>query len=336
MSLADRLQRSWWQPRPDALAHALRPLSALYLGMAGMSRRHPPSPLPVPVLVVGNLIVGGAGKTPTVIALVQALRAAGWTPGVVSRGYGRRDESLRTVTRESRADEVGDEPLLVHLRTQAPVVVARDRHAAALALCRANPGVDLVISDDGLQHHALPRTAQVMVFDTRGAGNGLVLPAGPLREPLPHELPPATLVLYNADRASTRLPGWTVRRRLAGAVSLQDWWGGIAATDAQLKRLRGHPLVAAAGMAEPERFFSMLEAEGLSIERMPLPDHHDFHALPWSSSTADVVVTEKDAVKLRPLPGDATRVWVVALDFALDDDFIAELQRLLRRPQTSS
>jgi tetraacyldisaccharide 4'-kinase len=320
--LARRLQASWWRDRPDLLARALRPLAWLY-GRLAAARRPTPQRVGAPVVVVGNLVVGGAGKTPAVIAVVQRLRAAGRTPGVVSRGYGRAGDALLEVTRTTAAVRCGDEPLLIHLRTGAPVVVGADRVTAARALRARRPEVDIIVSDDGLQHRALARDVQVIVFDERGAGNGLLLPAGPLREPLPNATPPATLVLYNASAATTPLPGHGARRALAGVLPLADWWAGATPLDVAV--LRGRPLLAAAGIAVPERFFRMLEEAGLTIARCPLPDHHRFDALPWSPNTTDVVLTEKDAVKLVPERAGRTRVWVAALDFTPDPAFDAAL-----------
>ncbi|MEF7615829.1 tetraacyldisaccharide 4'-kinase [Aquincola sp. MAHUQ-54] len=333
--IAAWVQRQWWRRPPTAGARLMQPLSWLYATLAAWHRQHTPAgPAPgVPVVVVGNLIAGGAGKTPTVIALVRLLRDAGWTPGVISRGYGRQAAGTAPVRADRPAAETGDEPLLIHLRTGAPVWVGRDRVAALQALRQAHPQVDIVVSDDGLQHHRLPRDAQVIVFDERGAGNGLLLPAGPLREPLPGEVPPRSLVLYNAAAASTPLPGWTAQRRLAGATALADWWAGAPAQP--WSALLGRPVLATAGIAAPERFFTMLEREGLSIRRLPLPDHHGFAELPWPPGTADVVLTEKDAVKLRPerLAG-APRVWVATLDFEPPPGFAAALSALLPPPPT--
>lgn len=337
-SLSAALQRHWWRPRPSLLARCLQPLAVLVQGLARLDRawktRHSVR-LPVPVIVVGNLIVGGAGKTPTVIALVQALAQQGWRPGVISRGHGRavhgNGDSPVHVRRDSPPEHCGDEPLLIHLRSGAPVVVARDRVTAAQALLAAHPEVDLLIADDGLQHWRLQRDLQVLVFDARGAGNGLTLPAGPLREPMPDEVPAKTLLLYNARAPSTPLPGGLAQRSLAGAVALGAWWTGEPATLPVLHALRERPgLVAAAGLAQPERFFAMLEAQGLSIARLPLPDHARLQTLPWPPGTADAIVTEKDAVKLRPEGMGDTRVWVAALDFALPSDFVHALTSRLR------
>jgi len=336
MTLAARtealLQRHWWRPAPTLLAQALRPLSWLYALLAALARLRAPQAAPVPVLVVGNLIVGGAGKTPAVVAIVQALQAAGWQPGVISRGHGRSGDGVQAVGPDSVAADVGDEPLLIRRRTGVPVWVGRQRVAAARALCAAHPAVDVLVSDDGLQHRALARDVEVVVFDERGIGNGLLLPAGPLRERLPRQLPAMRRVLYNAARASTGLPGAIISRVLGAAVPLADWRANRRDGALPLAGLRGRPLLAAAGIAAPERFFSMLEGAGLRLTRLPLPDHHAYATLPWPAGTADVVTTEKDAVKL----GDtgSTRVWVVGLDFVLPPTFTQDLLRALGAPRS--
>ena len=142
------------------------------------------SRLPVPVVVVGNIYIGGTGKTPLTIWLVQALQAAGMRPGVISRGHGGAGEQPRAVTAGATPFEVGDEPLLIHQRTGCPVMVGRDRAATGRALLAAHPDLDIVLTDDGLQHYALQRDIEIILFDGRGAGNGWLLPAGPLREPV--------------------------------------------------------------------------------------------------------------------------------------------------------
>lgn len=337
--LSHWLQAQWWQAPPSPAAQALRPLAALYQWLAHRNqlRCSPVLPraalLPVPVVVVGNLIVGGAGKTPTAMAVVQHLRLRGWTPGIVSRGYGREDKTLTLVSHQTPATVCGDEPLLMHLRTLAPTAVAPKRLAAAHALLAANPEVNILVADDGLQHWPLPRDVEIIVFDDRGLGNGLLLPAGPLRQAMPAHVAPHQLVLYNADQPSTALHGHMANRGLAGAVGLADWWQAQPASTAQLQALAATshraPLLAVAGMANPEKFFSMLEAAGCRLEQLPLPDHAAFTPLPWPATTTDVLVTEKDAVKLRPEAVGNTRVWVVALDFHLPPSFTAALDGLL-------
>ncbi|KPF48791.1 tetraacyldisaccharide 4'-kinase [beta proteobacterium AAP121] len=333
--LEARLQRSWWRPRPDLLAGLLWPATLLYRLMAWLVQRGtpPPRPLPVPVLVVGNHVVGGAGKTPTVIALVQALQARGHRPGVISRGHGRSGTGPMAVAAGADVTSAGDEPLLIQRRCQVPVYVGRARAAAALALCAAHPEVDVLVADDGLQHRALARQAELVVFDERGAGNGLLLPAGPLREPMPNTLPAQRLVLYTAGRASTPLPGALARRQLLLAWPLAAWDAGERSAALPLSALQGRPLLAAAGLAAPQKFFGMLSAAGLQFTPLPLPDHHPYTTLPWPAETADVLVTEKDAVKLLARPLGAARVWVLPLDFQLPEGLVDALSALLFTPE---
>lgn len=346
MALHEALQRAWWRPRVSGLAALLWPLSLVY----SLLRWAAQGPwrwgwrqawrAPVPVLVVGNLVVGGAGKTPTVIALAQALQRRGWHPGIVSRGYGgqRADPSQPLqVLVGSDARETGDEPLLMALRTGLPVWVSSQRVAAARALCERHPEVDVLISDDGLQHLALHRDAELVVFDDRGVGNGLQLPAGPLREPLPSRLPSHTMVLYNASRPSTTLPGPCAQRRLSGIQSLSSWWRSAQAVP-NFQAWQGRRVLAAAGIGHPERFFSMLEQAGLNVERLPLADHAPLSPRPWPAEAPCVVMTEKDAVKLPPSqvsPSEAAALHVATLDFEIPDSTVDALERLLlpmRRP----
>jgi tetraacyldisaccharide 4'-kinase len=367
-ALARSLQRLWWRPRLAFATALLVPLATIVAAVAGRRRaaaasgRATAPPLPVPVIVVGNLIVGGAGKTPTVIALVALLRAWGREPGIVSRGHGRRGDSPLLLdaagASSAQASAFGDEPVLMHRRTGAPVAVARERREAAVRLLAAHPGVDVLIADDGLQHHALARDIELVVFDGRGIGNGWTLPAGPLRERATDLWPrgaasdpategPGRFVLLNGPwppAPALPLPApaaacWSAERALGGAVELSAWRRGEPATAAALDALRGRRLLAAAGIGDPERFFSMLEARGLAIDRLPLADHAEFDPLPWDATTPEVIVTEKDAVKLAARPPAATRVWVVTLDFALPPGLAQALREALagadaRRPRS--
>ncbi len=318
-----RLQQAWWQPAPSLLGWLLWPLEQVYRGLIAARRlafrrgwmQH--GRAPVPVVVVGNLIVGGAGKTPTVIALVNALQAAGRRPGVISRGYRAAVSTPREVRALADPAAIGDEPLLMHRRTGVPVWVGERRLAVARALCAAHPDVDVIVSDDGLQHLALERDAELLLFDARGAGNGRLLPAGPLREPLPHALPDSMRVLYNAAAPSTALPGELIERGLGDAVPIDVWSRGDTVRARALAAFAGQPLHAAAGIAVPERFFAMLRSAGLQITAWPLADHFDFATRPWPEDSIDVLVTEKDAVKLMHRPSGAARLWVVPLDFTL-------------------
>ncbi len=333
---AQALQRAWLGRGPLALA--LLPLAGFFGAAAALRRLsfrlglRRSERLPVPVVVVGNLVAGGAGKTPTVLALVDALRARGRRPGVVSRGHGRADGGVLDVEPGTPAGRCGDEPLLLRLRAGVPVVVGRDRVAAGRELLRLHPEVDVIVSDDGLQHLRLARDAQVIVFDERGTGNGWLLPAGPLREPFTARPPARSVVLYNAAAPTTPWPGTTARRTLAGAVALADWRQGRPATPEALQALAGRRVVAAAGTARPQRFFDMLRAAGVEAMPLALPDHHDYATLPWPADAADVVVTEKDAVKLDPARMGASRVWVAPLDFALEPALVDAVAALLPPP----
>lgn len=324
-----------WQVR-GPLACALWPLSRVYAGLTALRRwgyaagalRQARSA--VPVIVVGNRVAGGAGKTPTVLAVVEHLRARGGRPGIVSRGHGRIGREVRVLDEQDRAQDVGDEPLLLKRRSGVPVAVGVDRAAAARALLAAHPEIDCLVADDGLQHLRWARDIEIVVFDRRGAGNGWLLPAGPLREPI--DVPqraPHRLHLYTDGVRSTALDGFAAQRRLVGVVALADWWGGAHASHEALNALRGKPLQACAGIAQPERFFAMLRDVGLHGETRSLPDHADFAVLPWATSTPDVVVTEKDAVKLDPTrvatERPATRVWVAPLDFVPEPAFTEAL-----------
>lgn len=329
------LARHWWQPGRTWLSWVLQPLAWLYGRLRQFDRaRSRPAHPPVPVIVVGNLVAGGAGKTPTVIALVQALAALGHKPGVVSRGYGRSGPALpavQAVQADSTPLAVGDEPWVIQRRTGVPVWVGQDRLAACRALCLAHPGTDVLVLDDGLQHHALLPDAAVVVFDERGVGNGALLPAGPLREPLPAAMPAHWRVLYTAGARSTAWPGALAQRQMGQAWPLDAWHAGDPNRCLPLQALRGRHLIAAAGLAAPEKFFNMLEDLGLRIQRLPLPDHHAYKTLPWPPGTTEVITTEKDAAKLAPSKTGATRVWVVPLDLLLPDGFTSELLTLLGR-----
>lgn len=341
-----RLLRSWWKPRRDALAWALLPLEAGYrtalaLRTAVWHASGRPAPrLSRPVVVVGNLVAGGAGKTPTVIALVEALRAAGHRPGVVTRGHGRAQADTTAEVLPSWAEGLGDaarrfgdEPVLLRRRTSAPVVVGRDRPAAVRALLAAHPGVSVVIADDGLQHLRLERRIAIVVIDERGAGNRACLPAGPLRAPLPAHPRDGWCVLHNAPSPALPWAGGRVQRSLRWRWPLAAWQAGdttarvaIAAGDATAG------WTAAAGIAAPERFFTMLEAAGLRIaRRLPLPDHAALAPPPWSTGEA-VVVTEKDAVKLDPAAPQNARVQVAPLDFVLPSELVAAVRAAIGPP----
>jgi tetraacyldisaccharide 4'-kinase len=344
-----RWQAAWLRgaQQPGLMACLLRPVSLLYRGLIALRRRlyaiglFQVHRLDVPVIVVGNVIVGGAGKTPCTIALVNHLQSQGWYPGVVSRGHGRRGTDVVHVTSDTPAIDAGDEPLLIHHRTGAPVCVAARRVDAARALLAAQPQVNVLVCDDGLQHLALGRQLAVVVFDDRGAGNGCLLPAGLLREPWPPK-PGAPfqpdLVLRqrrddgpSASVASPAVPVFDAVRRLA------DHAVGPQGQSMPLARLRAQPLTAVAAIARPQVFFDMLRDLGLTLaQELALPDHADTaaYAALLREVAHPLICTEKDAVKLFPLlptgPSDLpVNVWAVPLELVPDPAFFSAIDARL-------
>lgn len=336
-ALRQVLMRAWTRSGP--LAWLLWPVSllfgALVLARQGFYRAgfFKSRSIGVPVIVVGNVVAGGAGKTPVVMALVQHLQARGLRAGVVSRGYGRRTQDCREVHADSPASEVGDEPALVKRTTSAPVFVARQRFEAASALIKQHPGIDIIVCDDGLQHYGLQRDIDVCVFDDRGVGNGFLLPAGPLREPWPRRsffchcgpagTRPAQLVLHTG--AHPAFGGFTSQRALSRCAVRAD---GTRRMLAELAQSEKRPLLALAAIARPEVFFAMLRAQHLTLAlTLALPDHYDFDG--WVRP-ADrdylLICTEKDAVKLWARHPDAL---AVALEFSPEPAFLAALDNLL-------
>ena len=339
-SLESTLTRAWLRRGPLAiallpLALLLRVLVALRIVLyrTGVLKAER---LPVPVVVVGNIFIGGTGKTPLTIWLAQQLRAAGMTPGVISRGHGGASAPPREVLGTSRAQDVGDEPLLIAARAGCPVVVGRKRVEAGRHLLDLHPDVDVLIADDGLQHYALARDVEIILFDGRGTGNGWTLPAGPLRE-APSRRRDVTVV--NAPEITPRLAaavgGKPWQMRLVGDVAerLVD-----AHERVPLSALRGKRVLAAAGIGNPGRFFAMLRAAGLDVAELPLPDHHDFLDDPFRTVDADVIlVTEKDAVKCRQLEtiNNDPRVWVVPVGAQIDAALAAQIVEKCRGRPTA-
>ena len=279
-----------------AIPIAARLLSALYGSVTGLRRalylkgwlrrRHPG----VPVIVVGNITAGGAGKTPMTIALVERLRAEGWKPGVASRGYGR-EKSAPPMWVEDTTDPAvgGDEPVLIAARTGVKLRVDRDRYAAARALVEA--GCDVVVCDDGLQHYRLARDIEIEVVDGRRRyGNGQLLPAGPLRE-LPERAALCDFRVVNGGE--TGFGEWPMR---LVADQIQPVLGGRGR---KLSAYSGQRVHAVAGIGDPERFFSMLRGFGIAVVPHAFPDHHRYDAADFEfGSQLPVLMTEKDAVKL--------------------------------------
>lgn len=291
----------------------LYPLSLMFHVLTGMRRLLyrlgwlKATRLSVPVIVVGNITAGGSGKTPLTLALIDWLRQAGYTPGVISRGYGGSAKVPMPVQADSDPELTGDEPVLIARRAVCPVWIGRARAEAGQRLLAFHPEVDVILTDDGLQHYALARDVELAVVDgERGFGNGRLLPAGPLREPVSRLRRVDAVVVNGAGRVEGyAAPGFAMKLTGTRCVNLAN-------PDRQLAidHFHGERIHAVAGIGHPERFFASLEKMGLDIARHPFPDHHAFLADDLPSGT--VLMTEKDAVKCSAFPREDT--WFLAVD----------------------
>jgi tetraacyldisaccharide 4'-kinase len=284
--------------------YLLLPLTGLFCVIAALRRwQHKRQQVkhPVPIIVVGNIAVGGTGKTPLVIWLVEHLRAAGFQPGVVSRGY------------KSKVDEVGDEPLLIMQRTQVPLVVGKNRNQAITALLQQH-ACDIIIADDGLQHYRMGRDVEICVVDgQRRFGNGYCLPAGPLREPV-SRLASCDFVVINGE--TMQMQGDTLVNLATAEIQLLAAWAGKTV----------HVVT---GIGNPQRFIDTLEQAGLQVIPHLYPDHHAFTGTELGFDAAHpILMTEKDAVKCRQFA--VQHAWYLPIEAVLSDAFA---QTLLTRLQ---
>jgi tetraacyldisaccharide 4'-kinase len=327
------LQRAWLSK--SLLACVLWPVSLIYGAIVSLRKLlyrldvfHAQN-LPVPVIVVGNVFVGGVGKTPLVIALVKQLTEQGLKVGVLSRGYGRSGDGSQSVTAQSSATEVGDEPVLIARACQVPVFVGKNRFQTGQHLLAQNPHVQLIVCDDGLQHLALAHDLALCVFDERGLGNGWLLPAGPLREPWPVDrsgysqvitLSTSNYAIQNPERVNEQVlekeeeelqmqvlekdkeqpkklkkpkADFLVPRVLADFAQQAD------GTTQALSIFQGQKVQALAGIGKPQAFFDMLTDKGIALSATnALADHDDMRSIHIDPGMGEVLCTEKDAVKL--------------------------------------
>ncbi len=334
--LESLLTRSWlhrgiwaWVSLPVALLYRLLTLVHRRWYASGLGHV---ARAPVPLVVVGNVVAGGVGKTPVVMAVVDHFTQQGLRVGIVSRGHGRTHTQAQLVSADDSAQDVGDEPLLLARRCAVPVAVARRRMDAVRALMQAHSQIQLIVSDDGLQHHAMWHDVALCVFDERGVGNGWPLPSGPLREAWPRAPWPGSVQLVVQTGVSTAsaslgdaAPLFVAKRHLSTVATngrgqtrpLLDWMG--------------QPVHALAGIAHPERFFAMLSQTGLQLHtRHALSDHADQTELERPLGNApdghDWLCTEKDAVKLW---AHHPEVWAVPLLTTLPDSLLTRLDDLV-------
>ena len=331
------LQHAW--TRTGALTLLLLPLTLIFAAVSGFRRLAyrqgwwASFAVGVPVVVVGNISAGGSGKTPLVIWLVNRLRAQGYRPGVVSRGYGGAACGCVEVQPDSNPAEVGDEPLLIRFKTGAPVVIGRDRVAAARTLLARHPGIDVIVSDDGLQHYRLQRDLELAVIDAAsGLGNGWLLPAGPLREPA-GRLRSVDAVIEVARGAEPPprdrpLAGWRADYTAGQAYLLR-----APQEKALLRDLPPRDWLAVTGIGRPQGFFDMLQGQGIRFSPLAFTDHHAFQPQDMPSGAA-VLMTEKDAVKCLAFAG--VDWWAVELDVTPEAGFIRWLDDRLKQKITGA
>ena len=330
--------RLWYAQGAGLGVRLLAPLSSLFGAVVALRRAAFRAGLlratrvPVPVVVVGSIVVGGSGKTPLAAALVEALRTRGRNPGIVSRGYGRKTRDVREVHPDADPRAVGDEPLLL-AQAGVPVFVGRERARAARALLAAHPDVDVIVSDDGLQHYALARDVEIAVVDrARGVGNGRLLPAGPLREPAARLASVDALVWRDgtADAVARTGPPQFAMRYEAGA------WRNLVEPGRMIDPavLTDAATVAIAGIGDPDAFFAALRAEGFRGRTLAFADHHDYTredvAFPGAPA---ILMTAKDAVKCRAMR-DA-RMWMRPLRVRVDAALFDLVQRKIDGPEAA-
>ncbi|MBM5570925.1 MULTISPECIES: tetraacyldisaccharide 4'-kinase [Deefgea] len=340
MNIESFLNRIWYK-RLSIWAILLWPLSMLFALLANLnkllyrSKIKPTIKLPVPVIVVGNITVGGTGKTPLTVYLAQELTQLGWNVGIVSRGYARTEidkDSPQEVTPHSNPAEVGDEPLLLARGTGVPVFVARQRAVAGQALLAAHPSVNVLLCDDGLQHYALARDLELCVIDgARGLGNGLRLPAGPLREARAR-LKTVDAIVLNGNHCLDWLgeqypPQYALSLQAQACYQLTHPNVQRTAID-----FAGETLTAMPGIGNPARFFATLRDLGFRFAEQAMPDHHAFSVQDLPASGA-IIVTEKDAVKLSALNlgADGDRIWVLPVAAQIEPNLADWLDEQLRK-----
>jgi tetraacyldisaccharide 4'-kinase len=315
----------YWQST-SAVTYLLWPIECLYrfalfvnqgLYATGLLKSHSVN---ATVIVVGNVVAGGGGKTPLTLAIVQRLLDQGHKVGVVSRGYGRKNQTLQFVNTQSLPHEVGDEPLLIFQKCKVPVVVSANRVEAATQLLRKFPDTQFVVCDDGLQHSSLKRDIEICVMDAMGIGNGHLLPAGPLREPWPR---PCDLLLHT--HARTFPEGFESKRALSQTLISID--GQLT----PLSQWAGQAVEVVSGIAKPQAFHKMLEEANIRIQvATSLPDHDDFSSWAPKQPNLTLLCTEKDAVKLWAQYPNAM---AVPLIFEPEKAFWIELEARIRSVQ---
>lgn len=320
--------RHWYSPSLTWLSLLLLPLTWLFALITALRRSAYRFGLlktfraSVPVIVVGNINVGGVGKTPCVIAMAEYLKSQGLVVGIVSRGVGSaRNQQPHLVTQTSTAAEVGDEALLMSRRSQVPVVIGKQRVAAVQHLLAHYPQCSVILSDDGLQHYALKRDIEILVVDgERGFGNGCLLPAGPLRESVKR----MATVDFVVTNGQAKLTSYGMDYAVDGLRSVLS---GVMCRN--IDEIKQQPVHAVAGIGNPGRFFTMLRQQGFTVIEHVFPDHYAYQSSDFGfADTLPIIMTEKDAVKCDAFANE--RMWVMPITAKLDVNFLNKLTLKLR------
>jgi tetraacyldisaccharide 4'-kinase len=331
----------WYNNRPlflplRLLVHALEKITSWWVKRQPAVIREQDGALP-PVVVVGNFIVGGAGKTPVVRHLVDKLKAKGFKPGVISRGYGRSASDIGIFSpgqsdSASLASRIGDEPAWLAQALDCPIAVGAERTAVLKALHDLHPEIDVVVSDDGMQHRALKRVFEIAVCDERGFGNGFLMPAGPLREPMRECNRVDAFVLTNGEWDRRLLSEVSVRKPLYRAqLTFRDWrnveTGERLEPAVGAQRWADKKVIAVAGLANPAKFFRLIDAQGITHETLVVPDHFQYPPDFVQKLDAEVILTTgKDAVKWL----NDQRVWIAEVEFDIPDELINAVEDTIR------
>ncbi len=326
----------WYSQNP--VAWLLWPVSIIFCGISFVRRLcfsigiFNSVSFDVPVVIIGNISVGGSGKTPLLISICEYLKQQGRKPGIVSRGYGGRITGVKQLDINDEAIAVGDEPCMIFQRTQCPVVVGSDRPAAVAHLLNNND-CDIVLSDDGLQHYRLQRSVEIAVVDAKRLhGNGFCLPAGPLREPV-RRLKNVDMVVFNGKTDRQLKDNIT---SLFYALKFEMLVNLFTSEQLQLTKLKSKNILAVAAIGNPQRFFELLKQQGLTVNEQAFPDHYfysDVDIQLWSGKC--VLMTEKDAVKCRQriqqkkINGDFTNLWYLPVSAKFNNELEQALNKLL-------
>lgn len=322
----------WYQKKRHFITYLLMPFSWIYWFISQLRRFYllkikNQEKLDIPIIVIGNISLGGVGKTPLVCYLYQKLKEQGLTPGIVSRGYARQDLNDKIISEKDNAKTVGDEPWMLYQRLKAPMAVATKRLNAVKLLIKNFPKVDIILSDDGLQHYKMPRDIEIVVIDgKRGLGNGLIFPAGPLRESV-SRLKDVDFVIVNGELKDNKLKNKinykTMNLNPEILINLKT------GEKRKVSQLVAKKIIAVSGIGNPKRFFQSLESLGYEVVEKAFPDHYTFREEDLKlDKFLPIIMTEKDAVKCRSFAKEY--MWYLEINAHLDHQLLNEMNKIIK------